>query len=195
MASQFSNQSFRVGDPIGDYVLVRFIGAGGMGEVYEARHKLLGTRQAIKFLRRDHVCRSDLLARFEQEARIASTLDSQHIVKVREFCLTKTATPYMVMDLANGGSLASVLAQVGQLEATRAIDLAHQVGVGLCVAHEKRIVHRDLKPDNLYVCPQDDGTELLKILDFGIAKHLGSTNSGPTTETGSNLGTAHYMSP
>jgi serine/threonine-protein kinase len=101
----------------------------------------------------------------------------------------------MVMDLAEGRSLASILAEQGHLKVARALDLVHQACVGLRVAHEQRIVHRDLKPENLYVCPLDDDTELLKILDFGIAKHLGATNSGPTTETGANLGTAHYMSP
>lgn len=195
MASVFSNQTLQVGERIDDYRLVRFIGAGGMGEVYEAEHLLLGTRQALKFLRRDHWSRSDLLARFEQEARIASTLDSRHIVKVRELRVAAGTTPYMVMDLAAGRSLASILAECGQLKVTRALDLVHQACVGLCVAHDRRIVHRDLKPENLYVCPLDDGAELLKILDFGIAKHFGATDLGPTTETGSNLGTAHYMSP
>jgi hypothetical protein len=195
MASVLSAQTSKVGERIGDYRLVRFIGAGGMGEVYEAQHTTLGTRQAIKFLRRDHACRPDLVARFEQEARIASTLDSRHIVKVRELCAAEGAAPYMVMDLAEGRSLASILAEHGQLEVARALDLVRQACVGLCVAHDKRIVHRDLKPDNLYVCPQNDGAELLKILDFGIAKHLGASDSGPTTETGGNLGTAHYMSP
>ena len=195
MANGFSNQTLQVGEQIGDYRLLRFIGAGGMGEVYEAEHTVLGTRQALKFLRRDHWSRSDLFARFEQEARIASTLDSRHIVKVREFCAPAGATPYMVMDLVEGRSLASILAEYGQLKVARALDLVHQACIGLCVAHDRRIVHRDLKPENLYICPLDDGAELLKILDFGIAKHLGATDSGPTTETGSNLGTAHYMSP
>ncbi len=195
MTSVPSNQTLQVGEQIGDYRLVRFIGAGGMGEVYEAQHGTSGTRRAIKFLRRDHACRPDLLARFEQEARIASTLDSRHIVKVNEFCVAQSAMPYMVMDLAEGQSLANVLTEQGPLTIARALDFAHQVCVGLRAAHDRRIVHRDLKPDNLYVCPQDDGTELLKILDFGIAKHLGARGSGPTTETGSNLGTAYYMSP
>ena len=195
MTSVPSNQTLQVGERIADYRLVRFIGAGGMGEVYEAQHRTSGTRWAIKFLRRDHACRPDLLARFEQEARIANTLNSRHIVKVREFCVAQSARPYMVMDLAEGRSLANVLTEHGPLEIARALDLAHQACVGLCAAHDRRIVHRDLKPDNLYVCPQDDGTELLKILDFGIAKHLGAGGSGPTTETGSNLGTAYYMSP
>lgn len=195
MASSFSNQNFRVGDQIGDYRLLRFIGSGGMGEVYEAEHSELGARGAIKFLRPDHSRRPDLLARFEQEARIASTLESRHIVRVRECHITGVTTPYMIMDLAEGQSLAGILSQQGRLEPARALDLVHQACVGLSVAHLRRIVHRDLKPDNLYVCPLGDGGELLKILDFGIAKHLGAIDSGPTTETGSNLGTAHYMSP
>jgi serine/threonine protein kinase len=195
MTNMLSDRSSRIGEQVGGYSLVRFIGAGGMGEVYEARHATLGTRQAIKFLHRDLVRRPDLYARFEQEAQIAGTLENQHIVKVRDFRLTDDGMPYMVMDLAVGRSLAGVLAEQGRLELVRAVDLIHQACIGLGVAHAANIVHRDLKPENLYVCPQDDKTELLKILDFGIAKHLDAGESGPTTETGSNLGTAHYMSP
>ncbi|MBN1608740.1 MAG: protein kinase, partial [Polyangiaceae bacterium] len=179
----------------GSYRLVRFIGAGGMGEVYEAHHTTLGTRQAIKFLRGDMVRRVDLVARFEQEARIADTLHSRHIIKVRELGRLQDGTPYMVMDLAEGRSLAKILAEQGRFEVARAVDLVQQACVGLRVAHDAKIIHRDLKPENLYVCSEDDSTETLKILDFGIAKHLGAGDQGPTTETGSNLGTAHYMSP
>jgi eukaryotic-like serine/threonine-protein kinase len=195
MTNILSERASRIGEQVGSYRLVRFIGAGGMGEVYEARHSILGTRQAIKFLRRELASRPDLYARFEQEARIASTLENRHIVKVRDHRLSDDGMPYMVMDLADGRSLASVLGERGRLPVTRAVNLVHQACIGLRVAHAANIVHRDLKPENLYVCPQDDGTELLKILDFGIAKHLGAGESGPTTQTGSNLGTAHYMSP
>jgi eukaryotic-like serine/threonine-protein kinase len=195
MTSSHSAQASRVGEEVGSYRLVRFIGAGGMGEVYEACHTTLGTRQAIKFLRGDMVRRVDLVLRFEQEARIADALQSRHIIKVRDFGRGKDGTPYMVMDLAEGRSLARILAEEGRFEPARAIDLVHQACAGLRVAHDARIIHRDLKPENLYVCREDDGTELVKILDFGIAKHLGGSDQGPTTETGSNLGTAHYMSP
>ena len=195
MTAESSDQASRVGQQVGDHRLVRFIGAGGMGEVYEAEHTTFGTRQAIKFLRRDLARRLDLVARFEREARIAANLQSQHIIKVRDFRLGNDGMPYMVMDLAEGRSLAHILAEQGRLTLGRAVDLAHQVCVGLCVAHAAQIVHRDLKPDNLYVGPGDDGTDLLKILDFGIAKQLGAGDLGPTTATGTNLGTAHYMSP
>ena len=193
MTSVRSAQASRVGEQVGSYRLVRFIGAGGMGEVYEAHHTTSGTRKAIKFLR--GVRRVDLVARFEQEARIADTLQSRHIIKVRELGRVEDETPYMVMDLAEGRSLAKILAEQGRFDVARAVDLVHQACLGLCVAHEAKIIHRDLKPENLYVCSEDDGPELLKILDFGIAKHLGATDQGLTTETGSNLGTAHYMSP
>jgi serine/threonine protein kinase len=195
MTSVRSAQASRVGELVGGYRLVRFIGAGGMGEVYEAHHTTLGTRQAIKFLRGDMVRRVDLVARFEQEARIADALQSRHVIKVRELGRSHDGTPYMVMDLAEGRSLARILAEQRRFHAARAVGLVHQACVGLRVAHDAQIIHRDLKPENLYVCSESDGTELLKILDFGIAKHLGGSDPGLTTETGSNLGTAHYMSP
>ncbi len=195
MTSLFPDQISRIGARAGGYRIIRFIGSGGMGEVYEALHATLNTRHAIKFLRRELVRRPDLYARFEQEARIAGTLSNRHIVKVRDFGLTDDGLPFMVMDLADGRSLASILSEQRRLKVDRAVDLIHQACVGLSVAHAAKIVHRDLKPENLFVCAQHDGTELLKILDFGIAKHFGAGASGPTTETGSNLGTAHYMSP
>lgn len=195
MARGATLQTWQLGKRVGEYQLVRFIGAGGMGEVYEALHTTLGTRRAIKFLRGNQLGRSIHLARFEQEARIAGSLDSRHIVKVHEFCASESEPPYMVMDLAQGRSLADILSEQGPLEVERALGLTRQACLGLSIAHERRVVHRDLKPDNLYVCPQADGTELLKILDFGIAKHLGAETTAFTTETGSNLGTAHYMSP
>ncbi len=188
-------QPSRVGEQLGNLRLVRLIGAGGMAAVYEARHVILGGRQAVKLLHPERARDPQACNRFLKEAKIAASLTSEHVVPVREFGNANDGTPYLVMDFLDGEDLGTIIAHEAPLQASRAVDLMQQVCRGLRVAHEHQpgIVHRDLKPENLFVCQRDDGTELLKILDFGIAKLLESIDS--TTRTGSVIGTPHYMSP
>lgn len=185
----------RTGEQVGKYRLVRRIGEGGMGEVYEARHTLVGRREAIKLLRTEYASNEQLYARFQQEAMIAGALESQHIVPVRDLGCASDGTPYMVMDLLDGQSLASLLATHGPFELGHALDIIHQACSGVVTAHAKDVIHRDLKPDNMFVCLQEDGTELVRILDFGIAKLDRADSEVPRTLTGSTQGTLYYMSP
>ncbi|MGE5784734.1 MAG: serine/threonine-protein kinase, partial [Myxococcales bacterium] len=188
-------QSGRLGQRLGSLRLERLVGEGGMGSVYEARCLREYRSFAVKILHPELVRDPLIYARFHREARIASSLKSEHIVSVRDFTKTEDGTPYLVMDLLQGRDLRRILASEAPLTATRAIDLISQACRGLRVAHEHQpaIIHRDLKPENLFVCCNELDKELLKILDFGIAKVLWSVDS--TTRTGSVLGTPHYMSP
>jgi eukaryotic-like serine/threonine-protein kinase len=185
----------RVGQTIAEkYRLERLLGRGGMGEVYEARHVVVGRRFALKLLH-PHVAQgSSAVARFLREARAAGSLESPHIAAVVDFATTSDGVPFLVMEYLEGASLGRLLEREGPLAVPRAVSLLLQICRGLEAAHRAGIVHRDLKPDNLFVVKQHDGSELLKILDFGIAKLVDEPN-GQLTHSGAVLGTAFYMAP
>jgi len=187
-------------DLIGQVVAERFeivkpIDQGGMGAVYEAKHVTLGRRFAVKFLRPELCADPRTLARFEQEAQAAGKLESEHICSIVDVGEADDGTPCLVMEYLAGESLADVLSDLGPLPISRAVDLVRQIARGLEVAHRERIIHRDLKPKNLILCRRSDGTDLVKIVDFGIAKLAGTEPSAGTTTTGNAPGTPHYMSP
>jgi eukaryotic-like serine/threonine-protein kinase len=177
----------------GKYVLTRKLGEGGMGAVYEAQHTVIGRRFAVKFLRPELAGQNDMLARFRREAQAAGSLDSNHVVAVVDFGV-EGALPYMVMEFLKGQELRTLIAQTGRLAVERAVDFAIQTCRGLAAAHAKDIVHRDLKPENIFIA-QHNGGELLKILDFGVAKLRGNVATGLITKPGSMLGTLYYMPP
>lgn len=185
----------RVGQVIAEkYRLERLLGRGGMGEVYEARHVLVGRRFALKLLH-PHVAQgSSAVSRFLREARAAGSLENPHIAAVVDFATTSDGVPFLVMEYLEGVSLARLLANEGPLPVPRAVGLLLQICRGLAAAHSAGIVHRDLKPDNLLVVKNHDGTEQLKILDFGIAKLVDEPNAA-LTHSGAVLGTAFYMAP
>ena len=179
----------------GKYRLERLIGRGGMGEVYEARHVLVGRRFAVKFLHAHLARGGNAGPRFLREAQTAGSLDSPHIAAVLDFDTTADGSPYLVMEYLTGESLAATLLREGRLPLARATAILLQVCDGLEVAHRAGIVHRDLKPDNLLLTKQKDGTDLVKIVDFGIAK-LVDAEAGPNvTQSGAVLGTPFYMAP
>jgi eukaryotic-like serine/threonine-protein kinase len=185
----------RVGQIIAEkYRLERLLGRGGMGEVYEARHVVVGRRFALKLLHPHLAQGSSAVARFVREARAAGSLESPHIAAVVDFATTSDGMPFLVMEYLEGRSLGRLLAGAGPLPVPRAVSLLLQICRGLEAAHGAGIVHRDLKPDNLFVVSQPDGSELLKILDFGIAK-LVDEPSAQLTHSGAVLGTAFYMAP
>ncbi|HEY2405618.1 MAG TPA: protein kinase [Polyangiaceae bacterium] len=189
-------QGARVGQIVaGKYRIERLLGRGGMGEVYEARHLVVGRRFAIKFLQERRALAADSATRFLLEAQAAGALDSEHITAVLDFDRAQDGAPFLVMEYLSGESVARILAREGRLPVPRALDILLQVGDGLEVAHEARIVHRDLKPDNLFVVRRTDGSDLVKILDFGIAKLLGDGPDAGTTHSGAVLGTPFYMAP
>jgi eukaryotic-like serine/threonine-protein kinase len=181
------------GDLIGGkYRIVRLIGDGGMGSVYEARHEGLRTEVALKFLHEDLAGRPGLSERFLQEARVAATIRSPHVAHVTDVDVGPNGQPYLVMELLVGESLQRRLDRDRKLPAPVAVDFALQIASGLEAAHALGVVHRDLKPDNVFVTPGTGGP-LLKLIDFGIAK-LYEGERG-LTRAGVVMGTAEYMPP
>jgi serine/threonine-protein kinase len=187
----------RIGEVLGErYELVRLIGAGGMGVVYEARHKLIGRRFAVKLLHPQYAQQASMLARFQREARAAGSLENDHIAAVTDFGFAADGAPFLVMEHLDGEDLSALLAREGPLPVGRAAALVIQACRGLAAAHANDIVHRDLKPANLFLTRRSDGADLVKVLDFGIAKLLDANGTGTSiTGTGKLLGTACYMPP
>jgi serine/threonine-protein kinase len=177
----------------GKYRIVRLIGDGGMGSVYEARHERLGTDVALKFLHADLAERPGLAARFLQEGRVAASIRSPHVAQVTDVDTGADGCPYLVMELLSGETLQRILDREGKLPEKRAVGFALQILGGLEAAHRINVVHRDLKPDNVFVTPGADGP-LLKLIDFGIAKLREGAERG-LTRAGVVMGTPEYMPP
>ena len=179
---------------IGRYRLVRRIGAGGMGIVYEARERALDRPVALKVLKAQGVIAEDAIDRLEREARTAARLGHPNIVAVSDFGRIPGRGAYLVMELLGGESLAGRLARKGRLPSTEVADIALQVLDALSVAHRAGVVHRDLKPENIHLVPLANGQRLAKLLDFGIVK-LREGSEKRLTERGVIIGTPHYMAP
>ncbi|MBC8072535.1 MAG: serine/threonine protein kinase, partial [Deltaproteobacteria bacterium] len=176
----------------GRYRVVRLLGEGGMGRVYEAEHVLLGQRVAIKLLRRDRQS-AEHLARFRQEAEAAGRIGHPAIVGVSDFGGRDEGHAYMVMELLRGESMESWLARPGSLRA--GLEAIVEVARGLHAAHLAGVVHRDLKPANLFLHHGVDGRVHAKILDFGIAKLASTEHTAIATAAGTVLGTPYYLAP
>jgi serine/threonine-protein kinase len=177
----------------GAYRLVRPLGVGGMGTVYEAVHLRVPRRFAVKMLNPEIVGNRDVFERFRREAEIASSLGSPHIVQVFDFNHAEDGAPYMVLELLEGEDLSRRIAARGRLPLSQTTALLDEVAQALEAAHAAGIVHRDLKPANLFLTrfgPRDD---FVKVLDFGISKVL--HGQGGATRTGAVFGTPNYMSP
>lgn len=189
-----------VGQRIGGYRIVRPLGRGGMGVVYEALHDQLGQRAAVKTLKPELSHSQSYTQRFLTEARAASMAQHPGLVKVFDFGQLPDKTLYILMEFLDGETLESRLAR-GPLAAASALRLARQIASAVQAAHERGIHHRDLKPSNLYIVPDPDvpGGERVKILDFGLAKIGGGavvTSGSPSSTTaGTILGSPLYMSP
>ncbi|WP_441292831.1 protein kinase domain-containing protein [Sorangium sp. KYC3313] len=184
------------GTIVGDkYRLEGPLSRGGMGSVWLARHLQLGAPAAIKFMDPEHAASPEFRARFYREARTAANLDSPHVVSVQDYGIWG-AVPYLVMELLRGEDLSRRLRRVRRLSLAEAARIAVQTGKALRRAHESGLVHRDLKPGNLFLSRVDEDEEIVKILDFGIAKQLtGKLLTDETTRTGELLGSPFYMSP
>ncbi len=176
----------------GRYEVLAVIGEGGMGTVYEVRHKALGKRFALKALRRDLALDGEIAARFIQEAQTAAAVSHPGLVEITDFGRLESGQVYFVMELLEGQSLAALLRTGGPLPAARGLNIVRQLVHALKAAHDASIVHRDLKPDNIHVARGDGETDLVKIVDFGLAKVIGSSK---LTRAGMVFGTPHYMSP
>ena len=188
------NRGFRAGDVIADkYELEVLVGEGGMGSVWRARHRQLGSAVALKLMSPAISAQPEALNRFLREAQAAARLSSLHVVKVFDFGV-EAATPFIAMELLVGESVRARLDRLGTLTPEATLWVIRQTGRALTKAHGEGIVHRDLKPENLFITQQED--ELLKVLDFGVAKLSGAGGAPSTsTRTGALLGTPFYMSP
>ncbi len=163
-----------------------------MGAIWVARHVNLGSQVAIKFLDPKLAASPSFVARFEREARAAASIQSPHVVQVHDFGVDE-GTPYIAMELLRGEDLRTRIKRMGRLSLSTTAGLLVQVGKGLRRAHEAGIVHRDIKPGNLFLARVDDD-EILKVLDFGIAKEPDS-KLDEHTRTGELVGSPHYVSP
>jgi serine/threonine-protein kinase len=178
----------------GKYRLVRVLGEGGMGVVFEAEHLRLRQPIAIKFLNPSMLGMADVVGRFDREARAAATLRSRHVVRVTDVEQTPDGVPYMVMELLEGADLETERERRKRLPYGEVVDYVLQACAALMEAHEAGIVHRDLKPANLFLVRDESERQVVKVLDFGISKFMKGEEAKLTT-AGAIMGTTLYMSP
>src|SRR6266545_289430 len=175
------------------YYLESKLGVGGMGTVYRARRLLIGDMVAVKVLQPDQVADPQAVERFRREAQTAARLKHPNVAAVYDFGVSREGLNYLVMELAEGESLRSLVERQGTLAETDAAEIIRQVCAALDEAHRQGVVHRDIKPENILVHATTAGLHV-KVLDFGIAA-LRDVNAGRLTRTGAVVGTPHYMSP
>ena len=176
----------------GRYRVIRRLGEGGMGSVYEAEHVQLGRRVAIKLLHEHHTTSLDLRARFEREARMLSQLRHPNVVTITDFGIDE-GKPFLVMDMLSGRDLASMM-KAGRVAPERAIGIVRQILRGVAHAHARGLVHRDLKPHNIMIEVLEDGSDHVTVLDFGLARDITGTGTS-LTRSGIVVGTPAYMAP
>ena len=184
-----------IGSVIADrYHVLRKLGEGGMGQVYLAEHVKMGRMSAIKVMTPSLASDADAVGRFNREAANASKISHPNIAAIYDFGETSDGLMYLAMEFVEGESLTKLCEALGALPAPRAAAIARQVADALEAAHERGIVHRDLKPDNIMISRGRDGADLVKVVDFGIAKAAEGTGQ-KVTRTGLVVGTPEYMSP
>jgi serine/threonine-protein kinase len=182
------------------YELVKLLGQGGMGAVWEARNHL-GKRFAVKLLiTQDVAGNPDLAQRFFREAKASAAIESEHIVEVYDTGIDpQSQLPFIIMEMLKGEDLEKLIGRVGPLNVMGVTRIIGQAATGLSHAHSAGIIHRDIKPANIFMTTRGPGDFVVKILDFGIAKQsieaLSATGGAGLTKTGSMLGTPLYMSP
>jgi serine/threonine-protein kinase len=181
------------GTVLGRYEIRRQLGRGGMGAVYEATHRDLKKRVAVKVLSRALASNEEARQRFLREGEAASRIQHPHVVDVTDVGIDG-ARPYLVMELLEGEDLASRLGRGGALAVREAVDILLPVCAGLSVAHEEGVIHRDLKPENIFLARRRQGGIEPKVLDFGVSKVLGQ-EARALTGTSATFGTPYYMPP
>jgi serine/threonine protein kinase len=181
----------------GRYRVIELIGEGGMGKVYLAEHVEIGKRVALKVLHPSYSRMPDLVERFRREARAASKIGHPNIVDVTDSGTTADGSVYFVMEYLEGVELGSVIEREGALDVARALRITGQICRALSVAHREGIIHRDLKPENVYLITRDGTADVVKVLDFGIAKttEAEAARERRLTSPGMAMGTPEYMSP
>jgi len=188
------DSTFKPGTVLGtNYIVGEAIGTGGMSTVYRGTHKLMQRTVAIKVLHRHLLGKIVEVSRFHQEAKAASLLSHPNIITIYDFGITDEQQPYLVMDFIDGYSFQQLVAQE-KLDLPRLLRIFVQTCDALAHAHKRGIVHRDLKPSNIMILKDDEGQDLVKLVDFGIAKLL-MNNDLRLTKSGDVCGTPVYMSP
>jgi serine/threonine-protein kinase len=187
---------------LGSYHLTERLGAGGMGEVWRAEHRLLARPAAIKLIRAgtlgaDGDSRRQMLKRFEREAQATAALSSPHTVQLHDFGIADDGTFYYVMELLHGLDADQLVRRFGPLPPARAVHVLSQVCESLAEAHHAGLVHRDIKPANVYLCRRGLVHDFVKVLDFGLVKAAGAAGRDETMLTGPNAaaGTPAFMAP
>ncbi|HEX4420888.1 MAG TPA: protein kinase [Kofleriaceae bacterium] len=185
-----------LGRSLGNYQLVSKIGEGGMGAVYLAQHKTLRRRAAVKILREELSSNTEIVARFHNEARIATAVHHPGIIEVYDVGMLDDRHAYIVMEFLDGESLGSRIAN-GRCTVSMTLAILRAIARALQAAHELGIVHRDLKPENVFLVPDAElpSGERVKLLDFGIAKLSPLIGETRQTHTGVVMGTPTYMAP
>jgi serine/threonine protein kinase len=177
------------------YALIEQLGEGAMGTVWLATHLNLNQRVAVKLISPELADSEQARARFDAEAKAAAALRSRFVVQIYDSGITEDGTPYLVMEYLTGESLEERVEAGGPLKLEYAVQIVAQVAKGLARAHAVSIVHRDLKPANVFLTQTEDGEEVAKILDFGVAKMKRDGPDQSATATGAVVGTPLFMSP
>jgi serine/threonine-protein kinase len=179
---------------LGRYEILRLIGRGGMGSVYEAVHRDLKKRVAIKTLLPGLAANADARARFLREGESASRIRHPHVVDITDVGVEGT-TSYLVMEFLEGEDLAKLIARQGQLSLRQTADIMLPVVAAISAAHDMGVIHRDLKPENIFLSRSRIGGLHPKVLDFGISKVTGDRSTMILTGTGATFGTTFYLPP
>ncbi len=186
-----------IGQMIDKYQIVRLVGRGGMGRVYEAVNTAINKRVAMKLIDGELAKNDEANARFQREAQAASAVESPYIVQIFDAGMSPDGLPYIVMELLRGDDLGGLITECGRLDVVDALIVVVQILKGLHHAHGAGIVHRDLKPDNVFLVEREDEPVMVKLLDFGVSK-IAATSEVPLetlTRQGAVVGTPYYMSP
>jgi eukaryotic-like serine/threonine-protein kinase len=180
---------------LGQYRLVKLLGAGGMGAVYLAEHRMLKRPCAIKLIHPDRAGDPQVLARFEREVRMTARLSHWNTIEIFDYGRTEDGTFFYVMEYLPGLSLQELLEHYGPLPAERVVHLLRQVCQALREAHQVGLIHRDIKPGNIFAAQRGGLYDVVKLLDFGLVKPVGENPSTSLSHDGGISGTPLFMSP
>ena len=176
------------------YLVEELLGTGGMGSVFRATHVKTGSnRVAVKILHLDWQDSEEVTLRFRREARVAMDLSDENIVHIHDYSVTPDGIPYIAMEYLEGEDLAGLIQREAPLDLERTAELVRQMGSALAAAHRQGVVHRDLKPQNVFIKHKPIGEDVVKVVDFGIAKVMDSVSV--VTRTGAVMGTPNFMAP
>ena len=182
------------GRRVGAYRLGERIGEGGMANIYLAQHDLLKRPTAVKLMK-PHRATDEMIARFEREAQLASSLSHPNTVEIFDYGHTREGLFYYAMEYLDGMTVSQVLERQRPIPVARTIHILRQVCAALAEAHARDIIHRDIKPENIMVCRYGGAYDFVKILDFGLVKHISRKHSRDLTRALRILGTPLYMAP